>query len=67
MHGSTSLRKPTLEEIARAKETLQKNKLELEKLMSEDPFPFARILRLKVECQNLEAYFTGLTFQVVKS
>jgi len=56
-----------LEEIARTKETLQKNKLELEKLMAEDPFPFARIMRLKVECQNLEAYFTGLTFQVVKS
>ena len=56
-----------LEEIARTKETLQKNKLELDKLMAEDPFPFARILRLKVECQNLEAYLTGLTFQVVKS
>ena|SRR5262245_61737057 len=55
------------EEITRIKETLQRNKLELEKLMSEDPFPYAAILRLKVECQNLEAYFKGLNFQAVKS
>jgi hypothetical protein len=51
------------EEIARAKESLRQKELQLEELMSEDAFPYGEILKIKAECQTLEAYVQGLTFQ----
>jgi uncharacterized protein YpiB (UPF0302 family) len=51
-----------LEEIARAKESLRQKELHLEKLMSEDSFPYGAILKIKAECQTEEAYLRGLNF-----
>jgi hypothetical protein len=53
-----------LEEIARANESIQGKELELEGLMLQDPFPFATILQMKAECQNLKAYIKGLSFNL---
>lgn len=56
--------KAVLEEIACSEETLRQKELELEKLMTADPFQYAAILQTKAECQTLQAYVKGLKFGV---
>jgi hypothetical protein len=51
------------EEITRAKESLRQKELQLEQLMSDDAFPYGEILKIRAECQTLEAYVRGLNFQ----
>jgi hypothetical protein len=51
------------EEIARAKESLRQKEFQLEQLMSDDAFQYGEILKIRTECQTLEAYVQGLNFQ----
>ena len=56
-------RQAVLEEIDRSEETLRQKELELEKLMTADPFPYAAVLQIKADCQTLQAYVKGLKFR----
>ena len=52
-----------LEEIAAAQEDLQKKEAELASKMTADAFPFADVLRLRTEKNELASYLRGLNFR----
>ena len=52
-----------VEEIAAVQEDLEKKEAELASKLTEDPFPFGEVLRLRTEKLELTSYLKGLKFR----